>query len=276
MKKIYISADTEGLNGVTSFKQVLPEYEAEYKTMRPELHDELNALIKGLKKGGVKEIVVNDAHNTMTNIILSELPSDVTLISGKPKKVSMMYGLDKSFDGVIFLGYHAMATSDGVLAHTFNMFFKSVWLNGEKIGEAKLNGIYASTIGVPVVLASGDNIFKEEIQHDLGNIEVIQTKTAITNTACTCRKKEELLADYEHAGKEVKKLSKHEYNISDNYELKVELHDNKTAKEVAKATNLKANGKFLISNSTDYTEIYTTLQKISAEVTSRKNQNRQV
>ncbi len=276
MKKVYISTDTEGLNGVSSFRQVLPEYAAEYQTMRQELHEELNALIKGLKKGGIKEIVINDAHNTMTNIILSELPKDVTLISGKPKKVSMMHGLDKSFDGVILFAYHAMATSDGVLAHTFNMFFKSVWLNGEKIGEAKLNGIYAQTIGVPIVLASGDNIFKEEIRREIGDVKVIQTKTAITNTACTCRKREELLKEYEHAGKELKKLSKHAYNTSDNYELKVELHDEGVAQEVANATQLKADGKFLIFNSADYTEIYTTLQKISAEVTSRKNRNQQV
>ena len=125
MKKIYISADTEGLNGVTSFSQVLPDYKPDYPEMQKELHAELNALIKGLKSAGVQEIVVNDAHNTMTNINLSELPDDVVLISGKPKKVSMMYGLDDSFDGVILFGYHAMAGSEGVLAHTFNMFFKS-------------------------------------------------------------------------------------------------------------------------------------------------------
>ena len=102
MRKIYISADVEGLNGITSFKQTLPEFVDDYAQMRPQLHFELNALIQGLKNAGVEEIVINDAHNTMTNITLTELPEDITLISGKPKKVSMMYGLDESFDGVIF------------------------------------------------------------------------------------------------------------------------------------------------------------------------------
>ena len=201
--KVYISADTEGLNGVTSFRQVLPEYASDYSQMRPQLHKELNALIHGLKRAGVKEIVINDAHNTMTNISIGELPNDIHLISGKPKKVSMMYGLDTSFDGVIFFAYHAKATSEGVLAHTFNMYFKSVWLNGEKIGEAKLNGIYAKTIGVPIILASGDNIFCKEIQDDIGNIKTIQTKTAICNTAANCKPNDILLKEYEQAGKSI-------------------------------------------------------------------------
>ena len=276
MKKIYISADTEGLNGVTSFKQVLPEYAADYAGMRPELHAELNALIKGLKKGGIKEIVINDSHNTMTNILLSELPDDVTLVSGKPKKVSMMYGLDKSFDGIIFFAYHAMATSAGVLAHTFNMYFKSVWLNGEKIGEAKLNGTYAATLGIPIVMASGDNIFEDEIKQALGNITTIQTKTAISNTAATCKVKKELYKEYEEVGRKIKTLTKHSFSTHDNYELKVELADKSEAEYVAKELELKTDGSFLLFNSTNYTEIYTTLQKISAAVTLRKNQIQQV
>lgn len=276
MKKIYISADTEGLNGVTSFKQVLPEYEAEYASMRPELHKELNSLIKGLKKGGIDEITVNDAHNTMTNIILSELPKDVQLISGKPKKVSMMYGLDKSFDGVIFFAYHAMATSAGVLAHTFNMYFKSVWLNGEKIGEAKLNGIYAATLGIPIIIASGDNIFEEELQKELGQIATIKTKTAISNTAAICEKCSDLYKNYEKTGKTIKKLSKHYFQTSENYELKVELGNSDFAKKIAQEIDIEAEESFLLYSSTDYTEIYTTLQKISAAVTLHKSQSQQV
>ena len=90
MKKIYISADLEGLNGVANFKQVLPEYKEYYLPTIIQLHKELNALIKGLKKTGINDIVVNDAHNTMDNIKLGELDDDITLISGKPKEISMV------------------------------------------------------------------------------------------------------------------------------------------------------------------------------------------
>jgi len=276
MKKIYISADTEGLNGITSFKQVLPEYTIDYAQMQPQLHLELNALIKGLKKAGINDITVNDAHNTMTNIILSLLPDDITLISGKPKKVSMMYGLDNSFDGVIFFAYHAKASSSGVLAHTFNMFFKNVWLNGEKISEAKLNGIYANIIGVPIILASGDNVFCKEIKSDIGNITTIQTKQAINHTSAICKKNNELLLEYENTAKNINNLPTFNYTQSKHYEMKIELENNILSKEIAKALNLNVKDEFIIVSSDNYVDIYTTLQSISKETTLRKNQIQQV
>ncbi len=268
MKKIYISADVEGLNGVSSFTQVLPECKNDYAQMQPQLHLEMNALIKGLKKAGVEEIIVNDAHNTMTNLTISMLPADIKLISGKPKKVSMMYGLDSSFDGVILFAYHAKATSAGALAHTFNMYFKSVWLNGEKISEAQLNGIYAAIVGVPIVLASGDNVFCDEIKADIGDIATIQTKEVISPTAIICEKNEVLLGNYEHVASKINDYEKVYCKTSNSYELKVELKNPDIAKIISQNTKLDWQENFIFFNSDDYVEIYTTLQKISAETTA--------
>ena len=276
MNKIYISADVEGLNGITSFRQVLPEFAADYAQMRPQLHLELNALIKGIKEAGVKNILVNDAHNTMTNINLSELDYSVQLISGKPKKVSMMYGLDETFDGIIFFAYHAKAGSAGVLAHTFNMYFKNVYLNDKKISEAQLNGIYAKTLNVPIILASGDNIFCEELKQDLGNIATIETKKAISNTAAMCNTNAELLLKYEEFGKNINNLEKFSYQTSPIYKLRIELEDDGMAKQISTATSLVQEENYICFTSKNYTEIYTTLQKISAETTLRKSQNQQV
>lgn len=278
MKKIYISADVEGLNGITSFKQVLPEFPLDYAQMRPQVHLELNALINGLKKANIKTIVVNDAHNTMTNITLSELPEDVTLISGKPKKISMMYGLDETFDGAIFLGYHAKAGSDGVLAHTFNMHFTKVWLNNKTISEAELNAIYAKTKNVPIILASGDDVFCAEINSDIGSISTIQTKKAINKFAAICKTNKELLSEYTNAGKNIKNLPKINANLSDNYHLKVEFENSTIAQKIAEEINLKYNDNSIEFISTDYEEIYTTLQKISAQTTIvlQKSQNQLV
>ena len=278
MQKVYVSADVEGLNGITSFKQVLPEFTADYAQMRPQLHLELNALIRGLKAAGVQEIVVNDAHNTMTNITLSELPSDIKLISGKPKKVSMMYGLNESYDGVILFAYHSKATSDGVLAHTFNMYFKSVWINDEKVSEAQLNAICAKIFNVPVIMASGDNVFCEEIKKDIGNIETIETKKAICGTAAICRINDELLAEYEQKASKIDKLPKIHYQTQDEYELKVEFESSSIAKEIAEKLNIKKEDAFVKFTSSDFIEIYVMLQKISAQMTivSQRSQTQQV
>lgn len=278
MKKIYISADVEGLNGVTSFNQVLPEFELEYSQMRPQLHLELNALLKGIQEAGIEEIIVNDAHNTMTNIILTNLPDNIKLISGKPKDISMMYGLDKTFDAVIFFAYHSKAQTDGVLSHTFNMNFKKVLLNGENVSEAQLNAIYAAKLGVPVVLASGDDAFCSQIRKDIGQITTIETKKTITRTASICRKNADLLFEYTSMGRKISTLPKILYKTLDQYELTVEFDNAQSAKAIAKQTSLDFYDNSVKFASNDYTEVYKTLQNISAVTTTalQKNQNQRV
>ena len=269
MKKIYISADLEGLNGVANFKQVLPEYKEYYLPTIIQLHKELNALIKGLKKAGVKDIVVNDAHNTMDNIKLNELDDDITLISGKPKEVSMMYGLDKSFDGVIFFAYHSMATSPSTLSHTFNMDFKKVLINGKLISEAILNGIYASMIGVPIVLATGCDVFCEDIKKEIGNIKTITTKNAISHTAAIFRKNNELLPEYEEIASHINDYPKCSIPVSNNYILEVDLGDNVLTKNLADKLNCKINNTSIIFETNNYRELYIFLQSVSKFVTAQ-------
>ena len=271
MKKIYISADLEGLNGVANFKQVLPEYKEYYLPTVIQLHKELNALIKGLKKAGIKDIVVNDAHNTMDNIKLGELDDDITLISGKPKEVSMMYGLDNSFDGIIFFAYHSMATSPSTLSHTFNMDFKKVVINGNLISEAVLNGIYASIIGVPIVLATGCDVFCEDIKKEIGNIQTINTKNAISHTAAVFRKNNELLAEYEEIASHINEYPKCLVSVSDNYILEVDLGDKNLAENLSDKLKCNINNTNIIFKTKNYRELYIFLQSVSKFVTSQNN-----
>ncbi len=51
--------------------------------------------------------MVNDSHGSMRNIIADQLDPRASLISGSPKPLSMMQGIDSSFDACIFVGYHA-------------------------------------------------------------------------------------------------------------------------------------------------------------------------
>ncbi len=269
MNKIYISADLEGLNGVSNFKQVLPEYKEYYFPTIIQLHKELNALIRGLKEAGIKDIVVNDAHNTMDNIKLCELDDDITLISGKPKEVSMMYGLDKSFDGVIFFAYHSLATSPSTLSHTFNMDFKKVLINGKLISEAVLNGIYASIIGVPIVFATGCDIFCKDIKKEIGNIKTITTKNAISHTAAVFRKNNELLAEYEEAASHIKDYPKCSLPVFDNYILEVDLGDKILAENLSDKLNCEINNTSIIFETKNYRELYIFLQSVSKFVTNK-------
>ncbi|HYL26213.1 MAG TPA: M55 family metallopeptidase, partial [Candidatus Nitrosotalea sp.] len=108
---VYISADMEGTAGVCSWKQCDPSDRHEYPVYRRYMTLEVAAAIAGARDGGAGEIVVNDSHWSMHNLLLEELPADghLRVVSGAPKPWSMMEGLGSSANAVFFTGYHAKA-----------------------------------------------------------------------------------------------------------------------------------------------------------------------
>jgi D-amino peptidase len=141
--------------------------------------EEVNAAIEGALVGGAKGVVVNDAHAEGRNILIEGLNPQAQLVSGRPTPLSMMQGIDDTFDAAFFIGYHAQAgTKDGVLAHTWSSSrIHQVAINGEPIGEMGLNAALAGYFGVPVVLVSGDRRLVEEAKALLGQgLETVVVK----------------------------------------------------------------------------------------------------
>jgi len=150
---------------------------------------EVNAAIEGILKAcKPKTILVNDSHGTMRNIIPEELNPTAELLSGTPKPMEMMQGIDKSFDAAFFIGYHAMRGAySGVLEHTFSgRVVFDVFLNGKRVGETALNAATAGVYGVPVVLVTGDRAVVEEAMTFLGNVETVTVKEAVGRYAAKC------------------------------------------------------------------------------------------
>jgi len=174
--KVYISCDMEGISGVVAGKQTEGNGE-EYKRAQKLMTDELNAAIEGALAGGATEILVNDSHGHMRNILIEELNPKAQLISGSPKPLLMMQGIDASFDAAFFIGYHAQAgTAYSVLDHTYAGIVYQVSLNGRPMGETGLNAALAGYFGVPVVLVSGDKLLVEEATALLGTVEGVAVK----------------------------------------------------------------------------------------------------
>jgi len=184
--KVLISADMEGVGGVVSSNHVTSDHK-EYERFRKLMTAEVNAAIAGALAGGAEQIVVNDSHGSMTNILLEELNPAAELISGSPKPFSMMQGIGPEVDAVFFIGYHASAgTGAGVLAHTWSGSVFSVHLNERGVGETGLNAALAGGFGVPVVLISGDQAVVAEARALLGEIETVAVKEGFTSSAAQC------------------------------------------------------------------------------------------
>lgn len=175
--KIFISVDMEGIGGIGTSKMVNSDGK-DYATGRKLMTNEVNAVVEAIYKLGPATVVVNDSHGDMQNLLHTELDPRVEYIQSNIKPLGMVQGLDNTFDGVIFIGYHAMAgTENGFLAHTGSGSVKGLWINGTEVGEGGLNVFFAGSIGVPVILASGDKTFSDEIK------KLITTRTVITKEA---------------------------------------------------------------------------------------------
>ncbi len=178
--KIYISADMEGVVGVVTGDQLGPSG-FEYQRFRGFMTQEVNTAIEAAFEGGATEVVVSDSHGNGENLLLEQLPDNVVVVRSWPRPLAMMEGIDASFDGAIFLGYHTSTTNTrGVRAHTLSSArLTAVRLNGQPMAEAGINAAIAGHFGVPIILVSGDDAIVEETSALLGDVEGAVVKWAL-------------------------------------------------------------------------------------------------
>jgi len=180
--KIFISVDMEGIGGIGTPAMTSPAGK-DYALGRKLMTDEVNAVVAAILQRGPAEILVNDSHGDMQNLLHTELDPRVTYNQGAIKPFGMVEGLDSTFSAAIFLGYHSRAgTPNGFIAHTGTGAVKGLWLNDIEAGEGDLNAAYAGSLGVPVIMAAGDSAFVEQITKNV-KLEAVTTKYAITPQA---------------------------------------------------------------------------------------------
>ena len=177
--RYFISVDMEGIGGIGTSAMTNPTGK-DYALGRKLMTDEVNAVVGAILQRGPAEIVVNDSHGDMQNLLHTELDQRVTYTQGAIKPLGMVEGLDSTFAAAIFLGYHSRAgTPNGFLAHTGTGAVKGLWLNDTEVGEGELNAAYAGSVGVPVIMAAGDSAFVEQFTRTV-RVEAVTTKHAVT------------------------------------------------------------------------------------------------
>ena len=177
--KIYISADMEGVVGAVTGEQLGPDG-FEYERFRKFMTAEVNAAIEAARAAGAAEFLVSDSHGNGQNLLIEEMPDDVMIERSWPRELEMMQGIDDSFDGVIFIGYHASTNNTrGVRAHTMSSAnITSLRLNGMTMTEGSMNAAIAGHFGVPVIMVSGDDVAVAENQAIIGDLEGAVVKWA--------------------------------------------------------------------------------------------------
>ena len=179
--KAFLSVDIEGVTGMSSWNEATRTH-ADYGLFRDRMQLEAAAACEGLLAGGATEVLVRDAHSTARNLDGEQFPRGVRLLSGWARHpLSMVQGLDESYDAVLYVGYHARAGSEGnPLSHTMSSSkVAEIFLNGEPLSEFRLHALAAATLGVPSILLSGDQAICDEAKAFLPAIQTISTKVGL-------------------------------------------------------------------------------------------------
>lgn len=186
--KVFISVDMEGASTMTDPEDVLP-HGSDYQRGRVFMTGDANAAILGALEADADEVLVNDSHWIMRNLLIEQLDSRARVIKGFHKPMCMVQGLDETFDAAVFVGYHSCSgTEGGVLNHTLlGKEVHNLFLNGEPIGETRLNSLLAGHVGVPVIFVAGDDAVCREAKGVLGeDLETFAVKDGIDMFTGNC------------------------------------------------------------------------------------------
>ncbi|MET9480316.1 M55 family metallopeptidase [Streptomyces sp. NPDC006638] len=208
MVKILISADMEGATGVTWPADVLPGT-PQWERCRALFTSDVNAAVLGFLDGGADDVLINEAHWTMRNLLLERLDERAQLLTGRHKSLSMVEGAQHGdVDGIAFVGYHTGAGTDGVLAHTYLAnSITGVWLNGTRASEGVLNAAVVAEYGVPVVLVTGDDLTCADADGYAPGARKVAVKDHVSRYAAVCRTPARTAADIRAAAKEATALA---------------------------------------------------------------------
>jgi len=182
--KVFISVDMEGITGVVNWEEVSRDGK-DYDYFRRIMTKETNAAIEGALAAGATDILVRDSHGSARNILPDLLNKNAKLLRDwSGGFMSMMEGIDKSFDAVIFIGYHAKAgTPNALLEHTMTGNVLDISINGVSLPEAGVNALIAGYYDIPVVFVSGDMAICEQAKKLFGEVKTVPVKKGIGNAA---------------------------------------------------------------------------------------------
>lgn len=184
--KLFLSCDIEGIAGIPNFEM---EHE-DAVNFRELYHQQVAWVIEGIQTSPqnehITEITIADSHSKGLNLSynrLADLDERISLVSGYPREDYMMSGLDRSYDHVFFVGYHAgIGELHGNMDHGYSARVAyNLWINGTYMNETTINAAYAGELGVPVTLIIGDSGLATQLltKGMMPDVNFVTTKEAL-------------------------------------------------------------------------------------------------
>ncbi len=161
--KILIVTDMEGVAGVLNHDDWVIPGGIYYEKGQRLLTEEANAAVDGFFTAGADEVVVRDGHGA--GGLDPELLDERALLSRGPAEQGFPCVIHDTYDAVAFVGQHAKAgTPNSHITHTGWFDVIDMDVNGISIGEYGQASLCAMELGIPVILACGEEALCKEAQ----------------------------------------------------------------------------------------------------------------
>jgi D-amino peptidase len=182
--RVYVSVDMEGIAGVNHPHPTSAGH-GRYPAAVELMIGEANAAVEGALAAGAIDVLVNDSHGGMYNLLPDRMHPAARVLQGQ-KAWSMVEGASDGFDVALFVGYHARAGHPrGTIAHTYSGAPVETRLAGRPTGEYGLNALALGAWGIPVGLVAGDDALADEVADWLPWAERVVVKVAVGGHSAT-------------------------------------------------------------------------------------------
>lgn len=184
MSRVLVIVDMEGAAGIGNVNHCFPWYPEYHTYGLVQLAGDVNAVVRGLRAGGVDNIVVCDMHMFSRNLSRSQLESDIELVN--PSLHDLTNLLVNGCGGAVLLCCHAMAgIQNGFLSHTVMPFLR-VRVNSQPVGEIAIISWLCGAYDVPVMLVTGDEMAMREAKDFFPSVCAVAVKKAKNREVAEC------------------------------------------------------------------------------------------
>jgi D-amino peptidase len=174
---------------------------ASYPATRESLTEDVNAAIRGLLKAGAREVVLTDGHgsgNPDPDYLLDQLPEGARFDIRDAPYDPYLEAMDKSYAAMVAVAMHGKAGGKAFLAHTYNGHTRWV-MAGHDMNESMLVAASAARFGIPLILVTGDDVLREEVEAFSPATEYVTVKMARSVSSAEARPRADVSREIEAA-----------------------------------------------------------------------------
>jgi D-amino peptidase len=191
--KIFMHWDMEGVSGIFTREHVWFWEEGVRQHIAEEgrqlLIADVSSAAAAALETGADEVIVCDTHHGGGNIELDKMFSDPRItyhVKSRDAEGRWMPGLDETVDGLMLMGHHAKAGTEGeFLPHTWTTEWADFRINKQSVGEMGIETCYAGYWDIPLILAQGTEAACREAEEQFPGVVTAAVKRAESHDLCS-------------------------------------------------------------------------------------------